>query len=406
MAYYKYMDGVAYDRSLLNRARELTEGMGDGRISENDIREIYQLALDAGRLTDVERRTLHYIRSHFKLTDKAAEWFEEALPFSGDFDEKIEEILRNELDFSTLRWVIEEAEAQRQASLGSQQDFFSALRDAVQAIFSEAESSTSLRDVIYMETGTDFEDIEAMNRLRREWMNTGTLYLVPLDWEQQTTGGTWKHPMPFYEPDLNDYWVFLLEMPTRTKYLFLGEVRRRAFAQAFSSGFLPDNRTLEEWSKHIVEEEFQLPGLQYFFDYEDAARQQALGGRVKKFPDALRQALVNLIQFSDNPVSFLNHVGNLFSKEISMDDFPFPGAYWQALQEKAKAVLNESKIWLIPLNIEEIPEEERGDLQFPEGGESPQENWVFQVVSPHSDEVFWVILNRNGERQGYNYGFN
>lgn len=406
MSYYLHIDGVAYDRALVRKAEALIQGKGDGRISEADIQALYEAARDAQRITDVERRTLHYLRSQFRFTKKAAEWLQNTLPLSRDFDEKIEEILRNKLQFNGLRWVIEEAEAERQAALGNQQDFFEALEAAVNAIFYEAESSTSLRDVIYLETGTDYEDIEAIRAIAREWINSGTLHLVPLDWEQQAKLGTWKLPMPFYEPDLNELWVFLLEMPSRTRYLFTGVVRRQGFEQAYSAGFLPDTLDDGQWASRIVEEEFQFTGLQYGFDLEETQRQSALGGRVKKFPDALRQALVSFIQDFETPSSLLNILGGVYHDEIAPEQFPYLGAYQEAVMAKAREVMKTGTLHLIPLNIKELSEEELGGLHAPEDGEAPAENWIFQLRLPLSDHLYWAVVPRNGERQAYNYGFN
>ena len=79
-SYYKTIQGVRYDRSLLDAAEERIYGQGDGRISEKDAEEIIKLSNDGGRITETELRTLKYIMDNYHFTPKAAEWFAGKLP--------------------------------------------------------------------------------------------------------------------------------------------------------------------------------------------------------------------------------------------------------------------------------------------------------------------------------------
>jgi hypothetical protein len=79
MSYYKSIEGVKYDSGLLDRAAALTSGRGDGRISEKDAEELLKDAMDGGKITRIERRTLEYILLNHKCTDNAISYFEEHL---------------------------------------------------------------------------------------------------------------------------------------------------------------------------------------------------------------------------------------------------------------------------------------------------------------------------------------
>ncbi|HIL14546.1 MAG TPA: cell envelope biogenesis protein OmpA, partial [Deltaproteobacteria bacterium] len=59
-SYYKTIHGVRYDRSLLEAADERIAGQGDGRISEQDAKELVELSKDGGRVTETELRTLKH----------------------------------------------------------------------------------------------------------------------------------------------------------------------------------------------------------------------------------------------------------------------------------------------------------------------------------------------------------
>ena len=79
-SYYKTIHGVRYDRSLLEAADERIAGQGDGRISEQDAKELVELSKDGGRVTETELRTLKHIRGNYRFTPKAAAWFAGQLP--------------------------------------------------------------------------------------------------------------------------------------------------------------------------------------------------------------------------------------------------------------------------------------------------------------------------------------
>jgi len=78
--YYKTIDGVRYDRALLEVAEDLIHGQGDGRISKKDAEEIVESSKDGGRITETELRTLKYISENYHFTSKAAAWFAGKLP--------------------------------------------------------------------------------------------------------------------------------------------------------------------------------------------------------------------------------------------------------------------------------------------------------------------------------------
>ncbi len=79
-SYYRTIHGVRYDRSLLEAADERIAGQGDGRISEQDAKELVELSKDGGRVTETELRTLKHIRGNYRFTPKAAAWFAGQLP--------------------------------------------------------------------------------------------------------------------------------------------------------------------------------------------------------------------------------------------------------------------------------------------------------------------------------------
>jgi nucleoid-associated protein YgaU len=74
-SYYKKIKGKNYDRALLDLADSSTKGKGDGRISINDAKKLFKKIKDSDTYTDIEKRTVQYIRDNFKFTKEADSFF-------------------------------------------------------------------------------------------------------------------------------------------------------------------------------------------------------------------------------------------------------------------------------------------------------------------------------------------
>jgi hypothetical protein len=75
-SYYKQIDGVKYDRELLEQAEAFQK---DGQISHAEAKQLWEDALDGKGVTATEKRTLEYTMTHFKYTDKASDFMKKAL---------------------------------------------------------------------------------------------------------------------------------------------------------------------------------------------------------------------------------------------------------------------------------------------------------------------------------------
>lgn len=73
--YYRIIDKVKYDNSLLQLADKLVKNKGDGRISEDDIKQLHTNALDGIGITNTELNTLIYIKNNYNCTEKAEKYF-------------------------------------------------------------------------------------------------------------------------------------------------------------------------------------------------------------------------------------------------------------------------------------------------------------------------------------------
>ncbi len=73
--YYRNIEGVKYDKGLLDAADKAVAGRGDGRISLEDAESLLKAVKDGNAYTDVEKATVKYIRDNYKWTDEADAWF-------------------------------------------------------------------------------------------------------------------------------------------------------------------------------------------------------------------------------------------------------------------------------------------------------------------------------------------
>lgn len=75
---YKSIDGVQYEKELLDLAEKHTTGKGEGNLSKDEVADLFASANDGAGVTDTEKLTLEYIRNNFSFTDAAAKDFDEA----------------------------------------------------------------------------------------------------------------------------------------------------------------------------------------------------------------------------------------------------------------------------------------------------------------------------------------
>jgi len=116
-SYYKVVDGVKYDRELLESAQKAA---ADGQVSWREAKQLLEDASDGKSLTGTEKATLEYALKTLKFTDKARTFLEGALqlPKPASYykiidGEKYDHALLLEFDAAAVDGIISEAEAQR-----------------------------------------------------------------------------------------------------------------------------------------------------------------------------------------------------------------------------------------------------------------------------------------------------
>lgn len=75
---YQTIDGVKYEKELLDLAKKHTTGAGEGKLSKDEVADLFKSASDGQSVTETEKLTLEYIRNNFEFTEAAAKDFDEA----------------------------------------------------------------------------------------------------------------------------------------------------------------------------------------------------------------------------------------------------------------------------------------------------------------------------------------
>jgi len=76
-SYYESIDGMSCDRGIIDACRTAVAGQGDGRVSLEDAKQVFEKVADGGKETQKERWTLRYCMQAFKWTESAHDWIVE-----------------------------------------------------------------------------------------------------------------------------------------------------------------------------------------------------------------------------------------------------------------------------------------------------------------------------------------
>jgi len=78
-SYYQTIEGVSCDRAIIEACSKAVAGMGDGRVSLDDAKVVFEKVKDAGKVTKAEVWTLRYCLTEYNFTEAANDWITEAV---------------------------------------------------------------------------------------------------------------------------------------------------------------------------------------------------------------------------------------------------------------------------------------------------------------------------------------
>jgi len=77
-SYYETVDGQKCDRAIIDACKEAVAGRGDGRVSVDDAKKVFEKIADGSKETQVERWTVRYCMTKYNFTEAAMDWITEA----------------------------------------------------------------------------------------------------------------------------------------------------------------------------------------------------------------------------------------------------------------------------------------------------------------------------------------
>lgn len=244
-SYYRIIDGLRYDRRLLEKAEELTSGRGDGRISQEDARFLLPLVSDFGDVSIEEERTVRYILENFRWTDQASSWFNEQVePISNESSVlgAIPFILRNEFELPGLRFAVNRrALLQQQLDLPDGISLLAALRRALISLL-EDDTERSFRQMLINVYGLSSVIGPASDTTEARvaaGLQQGKL-LFYFEHSAEELGRDYGQPAR--SETLTDYWIFVLELFDFTDDYFWVLVPRNGKGAAYNYADGPNFR--------------------------------------------------------------------------------------------------------------------------------------------------------------------
>lgn len=380
MSYYKIIDGVRYDRSLLDAADFYTKGRGEWQISLEEIQHIYGIATDSKVITEIEWRTIRYVSYQYQLTDPARKWLEaklkgpEALE---DLETIMEQIVRKEFGFKRLKWKIDYEEANRQHhNILNVVDFPQAVRSALRGFLENGYTPLSLQEIISKNLEGEFTSEKLKLEVKHAIDKDGVLFLIPaLEADQKK--------LEFDLPDFintDEVWNFGLYLPELIPLLFITRVPRTYQAPAFNSGYISRLIELDELISTIIRNLAGFPNLQWNISTDEVNRQ------LKKLPNqnfgkALFAALRIGIYNGESSFSFRDFI----QRDIWPDPAKDLNGYIHGYVDSGKIIL------LSDEGIENfnVPEFLKPDLET---------QWAFGLEMPNKTNIRFIITaNRSGD---------
>ncbi len=242
-SYYKVIDGLRYDRAILERAEALTQGRGDGRISLEDAQFLLPLFGDAGDVRIEEERTLQYLLEHYSWTDKAREWFlpkVDAISKESNYYGLVNRILKQEFDLERLSVEIGSAIVHKQTlEYNNRIEFPDAFRRALASLFTEGDDGSFqylVMNIFELYPGEVDNWKELRDAKIRELLN-GEAVLALLDETTANADDDALYNPPQRGETFEENWILGLWVPNLSDHYTFIVVARDGSSEAFNYAF-------------------------------------------------------------------------------------------------------------------------------------------------------------------------
>jgi hypothetical protein len=375
MTYYRIINGIRYERSLLASAVEFEKS--GNRISEPEIKRLYQQAHDKGAITEIEKRTLLYISRNYKLTDNARSWLHEALDFRVPNEVELAiKAMRKRFGLNNMAIDIAPAivDAYEQNSTRS---FESALTDAIEALLHGGNNVICLQNMV-ARVEPEHSASTDQRTLLLSYLNRGRLYLLSPDDDKRSA-------MAYDEPDYPNFeyfWIFGFVCPDLEPLVFYSYVLRQQVS-AHSKGQFSKKADLDVLTEAVIRKYGGYENMQWVIPVNELRAQLAKSPN-QNFGNSLFAAIDSGIYNRESSTS----MGDAISQEIWLK----PGT---TLRQRQMEYADSGVLFLIPSDYETqpvpgfpIPDQFEFNMDY---------DWVFGLSMP-ALATFDTLLTATRER--------
>jgi len=247
MSYYKFIEGKQYDRRMIETADAAIALHPGNFIEIFDAIAIWEAAEDGDALTDTEIRTLDYLQTQYKWTDAARSWIDRQTlsPRSGEFADKITQLIRKKHKLEKTQWIIDESEILLQrTTFPGKIPFIEALDRIITSYLEDQETGMDsikqmvqeVHQILPEDYSTKKSWSEALDWQLRVYMESAYIYLVrysPNYHPEQADQFEFTYQLPPGGESITYHWIFGMCMPFFNEQVFWGVVDRKGIKPAY-----------------------------------------------------------------------------------------------------------------------------------------------------------------------------
>ena len=370
MTYYKTIEGIKYDRQLLELADHLAQNTTIDLIT---IQQIWAEVSDANRIPPTEKLTLHYIQQRYPITPEAMTWMSQQLHPTVVWQDEINSLFRKILELPDLQWEIDQRQLLEQVEKNQDLTVKKILTGVLQAIYNNSLGYFALWHV------------SRDKHLQKIWINSGKLSLLDPDKDQhRLTPGFWKD---------GDEWLhFLLDIPSFSPtqlviYIRLSSPSAYGFCKSISKRELALATALDE----IVVDRLKFTPLAIGKYWEWAEEEeQGLTNFSLGWRDALYLALSDGVHNQESDITFQ-------SAFLWEDWFELEG--FEGIRRASHAFLKAAKIHYIPRQYQALATEGGVLTKVPKAASLDFDSfWYFLLLSEeYPDRQVIAYCRKNGD---------
>lgn len=370
MTYYKTIDGIRYDRQLLELAEALAK---ETPLDLIEIQQLWHEVSDGSQITPTEKLSLNYIQQRYSIDPEAMNWISQQLTPTRTWEDEVNSILQDQLDLPDLQWEIDQAQLLQALEGNEHLSTEKILSGVLQAILN---NSLGYFALWHYNRNQD---------LQKLWINGGKLSLLdPIKDQHRLTPEFWKN---------EDAWLhFLLDLPAFSPTQLVIYIRLSSpSAYGFCKSLIKRDLALAASLDQIISQRLKYRKMRIGKHWEWAEEEEqnltafGLGWR-----DGLYLALSDGVHNQESDISF--QTAFLWEEWFELEGFT-------GIREASQHFLRSASIHYIPRHYRALAAEDEILAQIPKEAKLDLDNfWYFLILSEkYPDRSVIAYCRKNGD---------